>query len=200
MFFVTFTLADWMTLSGHALCWIGIWSALMGNVERALCVLILAMLIDALDGKVARSLGIARPFGRYLGSFVDLINYTVAPPLILHHMGFQGPGCLLLLFLYSTCGMVRLAKFNEVGNVEQEGQLAYLGLPVFWVHFLLMILYGVKQLASPQAFLAATTVGLGVLSPCFLLDRPFYKPQNYKLIGAITVVAALTFGWLDWRR
>ena len=48
-----------------------------GRLQYAISLLLIAMLIDALDGMVARRLGVARPFGRYLGSFVDLINETL---------------------------------------------------------------------------------------------------------------------------
>ena len=195
MFFVTFTVADVITLAGQLLVWTGIWAALSGQIEAALSALIIAMLLDALDGKVARALGVARPFGRYLGSFVDLVNYTVAPPLILYKMGYSQWWCLTILFIFSTCGMIRLAKFNEVGNVTVDDRLHYLGLPVFWIHVLLVIVYVIRG-THPSIFVGVTTVGLLILSPCFLLDRPFYKPQNYPAIITVSLIAAAIFGRL----
>ncbi len=189
-----------MTLTGHVLVWIGIWSALSGQVELAIAVLMIAMLLDAIDGKVARSLGIARPFGRYLGSFVDLVNYTVCPPLILHAMGFRSWPAVLLLFAFSTCGLLRLSRFNEVGNIEDEtGSLAYLGLPVFWIHFALMGLYGVRALGGLGAFQLATALVLPPMAVCFILDRPFWKPQNYTLIALVTLAGSFGFFWLAFR-
>lgn len=198
LFIVDLTLADWMTVTGHALVWIALWCALTRKLEFAIALLQIAMLIDALDGLVARRLGIARPFGRYLGSFVDLINYTVVPPVILWQLGFRGIEAQAVLLVFSTCGLLRLSKFNEVGNIRQDGQLAYLGLPVFWVHFALMLLYVVWFVAEPYVFSAVTSVTLLVLGFCFLLDRPFWKPQNYAVIAAVTLMGAAFYAFVGY--
>ncbi|MBI2942871.1 MAG: CDP-alcohol phosphatidyltransferase family protein [Candidatus Wallbacteria bacterium] len=200
MFIVDFTIADYLTLMGHLLVWTGLWCALAMKVELALAALTLAMLLDALDGKVARSLGVARPFGRYLGSFVDLVNYTVCPPLVLHALGYRGWLAAAAMFIFSTCGLLRLARFNEVGNIQDSrGELAYLGLPVFWIHFILALLYAIRWAAGPAAFHAAATVSLPALGFCFVLDRPFWKPQSYAVIAATTVAMAILFLWLGLR-
>lgn len=197
---IDLTLADWMTLTGHALVWGALWSSLCGRQEFAIAMLLVAMLIDALDGMVARKLNIARPFGRYLGSFVDLLNYTVVPPLILWKLGFTGPEALAVLLIYSTCGLLRLSKFNEIGNIKQDGELAYLGLPVFWVHFVLMALYFVYWVADTIVFRAVTAISLLILGFCFILDRPFWKPQNYWLIATVTLLGAAWFAFLGYLR
>jgi phosphatidylserine synthase len=199
-FIVDLTLADWMTVSGYFLVWCGLWCGLWGWIPWAISFLTVAMLIDALDGMVARRLGIARPFGRYLGSFVDLVNYTVAPPLILWKLGFSGVIGVTILWIYSICGLLRLARFNEIGNIQQDGALAYLGLPVFWVHFVLMGLYILHAIAGGAAFFIATAVSLPILSYCFILNRPFWKPQNYTFIAVVTLLGALVFAVLGFYR
>ena len=193
MFIFDLTIADWMTLSGHGLVWFALWCAIDWKIEYSISALLVAMLIDALDGKVARKLNVARPFGRYLGSFVDLLNYTVVPPLILWRLGFKGPDAQIVLWIYSTCGLLRLSKFNEIGNIEQNGELAYLGLPVFWVHFVLMGLYFVWWVGDPMAFRLTTSISLLALGFCFVLNRPFWKPQNYAVIGVVSLVCAAGF-------
>jgi CDP-diacylglycerol--serine O-phosphatidyltransferase len=193
MLIVDLTVADWMTLAGHALVWGAVWCTLLDRLPYAIALLLVAMLVDALDGMVARRLGVARPFGRYLGSFVDLINYTVVPPIVLWKLGFDRPESLAILLVYSTCGMLRLSRFNEIGNIQRDGELAYLGLPVFWVHFALMGLYGVRMLGSPFAFRSSTALVLLVLALCFLLNRPFWKPRNYAAITAVTLAGAALF-------
>lgn len=199
-FIVDFTVADYVTLTGLVLVWTALWCALSGRVELAIALLTVAMLLDALDGMLARKLGIARPFGRFVGSFVDLLNYTVGPPLILRSMGYDSWPALGIMLLYSTCGLLRLARFNEVGNIQDEkGALAYLGLPVFWIHFLLMGLYGIHRGIGEGAFWWTATLTLPLLSLGFVLNRPFWKPQDYGVIAAVTLGAALFFGWLGLR-
>lgn len=196
MFIVDLTRADLLTLGGHTLVWCALWCTLYDRLAQAMALLLIAMLIDALDGKVARNLGIARPFGRYLGSFVDLLNYTVVPPLILWKLGMNNNWSLVVLCVYSTCGLLRLSKFNEVGNIEQDGELAYLGLPVFWVHFVLMGLFFLPFFLTRVTFRIVCSVALLGLAFCFILNRPFWKPQNYTLITIITLCAATFFGFL----
>jgi len=196
LFIVDFTIADILTLSGHGLVWAAFWNAIHDNLGYALSLLLLATLIDALDGKLARSLDIARPFGRYLGSFVDLINYTVVPPVILWRLGYNGPDALFVMFLYSTCGLLRLSRFNEVGNIEHKGGLAYLGLPVFWIHFVVIGLLMCRMRMGYQDFRIVTTIALLSLGTAFLLNRPFWKPQRYGLIAVIMLGLAAWFAFL----
>jgi phosphatidylserine synthase len=193
MFIIDLTIADWMTLGGHLLVWVAFWCALANRVEFAIAALLVAMLVDALDGMVARKYNVARPFGRYLGSFVDLLNYTVVPPLVLWQLGMKGPEAQAVLWVYSTCGLLRLSRFNEVGNIQQEGKLAYLGLPVFWVHFVLMGLYVAWWFMDSTQFRIASSVSLLGLAFCFILDRPFWKPQNYTVIAIVTLACAAGF-------
>ncbi len=95
---------------------------------------------------------------------------------------------------------MRLSRFNEVGNIQDAtGALAYLGLPVFWVHFLLAGLYAVRTALGPFALHVAASAALPMLGLCFILDRPFWKPQNYGLIAAVTVGLSLLFLWLGLR-
>lgn len=198
LFIVDLTLADWMTICGHALVWTALWCSLTRKIEFAISLLLIAMLIDALDGMVARRLGIARPFGRYLGSFVDLLNYTVVPPLILWQLDFKGIEAQCVLLVYSTSGLLRLSRFNEIGNIKQDGQLAYLGLPVFWVHFVLMALYFVWFVCELKLYRSIASAALLTLAFCFLIDRPFWKPQNYTLIAIVTLLGAALFACLGY--
>ncbi len=127
---------DWLTLSGVASSALAVAAALAGLVYLAVAGLYLAMLVDALDGIWARRRGLSRPFGRYLDGFMDQLVYLVAPALCLYQLGFDGLWSLFLLLMLAA-GTVRLAVFNDIGNLQEDSGLAYLGLPVFWSLFLL---------------------------------------------------------------
>lgn len=81
-FICRLSLPDCLTLTGMVIALGGIGAALSGALWLSLSLLYLAMLADALDGKLARWLGCERPFGRYLDGFCDLLLYLVAPALI----------------------------------------------------------------------------------------------------------------------
>jgi CDP-diacylglycerol---serine O-phosphatidyltransferase len=184
-----FTIADYFTLSGYAFVWTGLWAAVYGRPELALTMLMIAMIADGLDGKLARVLGVARSFGKYMGSFVDMVNYVVCPPLILHAMGYDRWWCLIFLFAYSILGLFRLSRFNEIGNVKDDkGQIAYLGLPAAWIHPIVVLLYALKATAGETAFMAVTGPAIVLLGGCYLFRRVFWKPKSYVTILAIPVL------------
>lgn len=90
--------------------------ALLGNITMALYLLILAMVLDALDGKVARSMNSQSPIGAELDTLADFFNFGIATPLILFVTLFQTSdipnlGWLSVLTL-AVCCAFRLARFN----------------------------------------------------------------------------------------
>src|SRR5690606_1298780 len=100
-------------------------NALHGRWYLGTALLFLAMLGDALDGLLARRMGLTRAFGRYLDGFMDVLIYLAVPALVFYLSGFNGAwGAVLLLMI--ACGCVRLAVFNDIGNIEDGGGLAYL--------------------------------------------------------------------------
>jgi CDP-diacylglycerol--serine O-phosphatidyltransferase len=88
--------------------------AIDGQFDAAVMAIIIAMLLDAIDGRVARAMQGSSPFGAELDSLADLINFGVAPGMIvwlsfLHVLG--NTGWLFVVCFAIACG-VRLARFN----------------------------------------------------------------------------------------
>jgi len=76
--------------------------------------IIVAGLMDGLDGKIARFTGSSTQFGVEFDSMADLISFGIAPPVLLYkfnlwHTGWWG---WLLIFAYTCTGAYRLARFN----------------------------------------------------------------------------------------
>jgi CDP-diacylglycerol--serine O-phosphatidyltransferase len=93
--------------------------ALKGNLAAAPGFIVLGGIADALDGRVARATGTGSRFGEELDSLVDAISFGLAPALIVY-MGIETRANLdwLLVFIYTACAVMRLARFN----VEQAGR------------------------------------------------------------------------------
>jgi CDP-diacylglycerol--serine O-phosphatidyltransferase len=93
--------------------------ALKGNIAAAPGFIVLGGIADALDGRVARATGTGSRFGEELDSLVDAISFGLAPALIVY-MGIETRANLdwLLVFIYTACAVMRLARFN----VEQAGR------------------------------------------------------------------------------
>lgn len=189
--------ADMLTLTGLLTSALAILSALHGLYALASAWLFLAMLGDALDGMVARRLKIERPFGRYLDGFMDMLIYLVAPALILYLQGFDGAWGLFLLLLIG-CGCTRLAVFNDIGNIREGNELAYLGMPVFWSLFGLGA-YQLLVLWLPPLWLhALLAVAIVAFGNAMLLRRPFFKFKRLGSILTLTLGGFVLLAALQW--
>ncbi|MDB5105523.1 MAG: CDP-diacylglycerol--serine O-phosphatidyltransferase [Fibrobacteres bacterium] len=147
----------------------------------------LGMLTDAFDGIIARRFGWDGEFGRYLDGFVDVFNYLVLPNLLLWRLGFSGPAAGMVMTAMIAAGVLRLSKFNMIGNIKVEGASKYLGLPVFWSQLYFFPLYLVFALVPGRAFAIATGAVWLAMSFAFLYNRPFFKPKNTWLIAGVTL-------------
>ena len=103
-------------------------AASRGDFQWAAWCIVLAAVLDMLDGRIARFTATGSRFGAELDSLVDAISFGVAPGLLAYHLFFaDDPWSWVLSFLYVTAVVVRLARFN----VEQGGEAksTFLGLP-----------------------------------------------------------------------
>jgi CDP-diacylglycerol--serine O-phosphatidyltransferase len=85
--------------------------------DVAALMVILAMLLDGVDGRVARMLNAQSEFGKELDSLSDVISFGVAPAFIMYSLVFQEIALplwalLLVTAAFPICGALRLARFN----------------------------------------------------------------------------------------
>ena len=87
-----------------------------GNFERAAIGLLIAMIMDGLDGRVARWTNTASDFGKEYDSLVDLIAFGLAPALVMYFWSLQviGKTGWLIAFLFVAATALRLARFNTL--------------------------------------------------------------------------------------
>jgi len=87
---------------------------LLGKWEIAVFAIVVAGVLDALDGRIARLLNGTSKFGAELDSLSDFVSFGVAPALLLHLWTLsqvRGLGWVVAL-LYAVCCALRLARFN----------------------------------------------------------------------------------------
>jgi len=109
----------------------------------------LAVVLDGLDGRIARMTNTTSEFGRELDSLADIISFGIAPAILAYTWGVQfvsgypGPGILdqlqragkFLAFLFLLCGAARLARFNIQKNPQPRNpgpphRKYFVGLPI----------------------------------------------------------------------
>jgi CDP-diacylglycerol--serine O-phosphatidyltransferase len=100
------------------------------NAELAAIMVIVAMLLDGLDGRVARALNAQSEFGKELDSLSDVISFGVAPAFIMYVVAFQTLEASALAWIvtaiFPICGALRLARFNVVTGMPGY----FIGLPI----------------------------------------------------------------------
>jgi len=99
--------------------------AFESRFELAMILVVLAALLDGIDGRLARALKAQSRFGAELDSLADFVAFGVAPALIVFTWAFSGVGGALrgfgwIALLVFACGMgLRLARFNAMIDVEK---------------------------------------------------------------------------------
>jgi len=143
---------------------------LQGDFRLAAIAIIVAAIFDALDGRVARRLGVASRFGAELDSLSDFLCFGVAPSLVLYLASLKEGGALgwVVTLMFPICSALRLARFNT-GLLADEP-------PPAWTGFFFI---GVP---APAGALLA-------LNPLFLsfeIDAAW--PRHYLVVSAVLIV------------
>ena len=107
-----------------------IWSSIRGTFERAAVLVIVAAVLDMLDGRIARLTNSTSEFGEEYDSLADLVSFGVAPAVLAYSWGLSDFDRLgwLASFLFVVCGSMRLARFNIQTHIADKKY--FIGLPI----------------------------------------------------------------------
>ena len=122
-----------LTLVGGCLGISSIKFAMDGNFAFAVLFLVVAAILDALDGRVARLIKGTSDFGKELDSLTDFVSFGIAPAFIVYFWElnkFGKIGWLIVLF-FSVCCVLRLARFNltKFENKDEWKNNFFQGVP-----------------------------------------------------------------------
>ncbi len=108
------------TLVGVCIGLTSIKFAFDGKFEMAVIAIIVAGIIDGLDGRIARLIGGASKVGKELDSLTDVISFGVAPAFIMYFFVMKDLGRIgwLISLIYVICVALRLARFNITSNAN----------------------------------------------------------------------------------
>lgn len=100
-----------------------------GDFTAASVAIFIAMVLDGLDGRVARMTNTQSAFGAEYDSLADMLSFGVAPALVAFTWILQDIGKTgwVVAFLFVACAALRLARFNvQIGSVDKKW---FIGLP-----------------------------------------------------------------------
>ncbi|WP_299595556.1 CDP-diacylglycerol--serine O-phosphatidyltransferase [uncultured Microbulbifer sp.] len=106
-------------------------AGMSGNFEAAAIAIFAAMILDGLDGRVARLTDTQSAFGVQYDSLSDMVSFGLAPALVVFSWGLGPLGKLgwAAAFLYAACAALRLARFNTQVDTVDKGVFIGLASP-----------------------------------------------------------------------
>ena len=140
--------------------WTSITFILSDNPKLAIIFSVLAFLLDALDGFVARKLGTSSVFGIYLDSMVDAINYSVLAALVCVQVLLPGITGYLIGFLILLFGILRLVLFTVNGFAKEDDKLYYIGVITPHLTLATALIFFLSQVVVIPAWSIATVLGI----------------------------------------
>jgi CDP-diacylglycerol--serine O-phosphatidyltransferase len=178
--------------------------ALDNQFVVAAWLILLAGLLDSMDGRVARRMDATSAFGEEFDSMADVVNYGVSPSLLFYKVFFASFGLvgIGICFLCVFCAAFRLARFNVLSSAGADKSY-FTGLPstigggwlasyVIFAHAVWGTGYGPMSLAAMLVVLACGLMISQVpyektkVTPALLLD-----PRRLALLVTVVVTLAL---------
>ena len=117
-----YLLPNILTLGGVCLGISSIKFSIDGNFSLSVTLILLAAILDALDGRIARFIKGTSEFGKELDSLTDFVSFGIAPVFILYFWELNSYGKLgwAIALIYSVCCVLRLARFNLTKNDSEQ--------------------------------------------------------------------------------
>ena len=190
----------------------GVKFALAGFYEKAVAAIILAGILDGLDGTLARLLKSTSRFGAELDSLSDVVSFGVAPALILYLWGLNQLGGIgwVITLTFVVCMALRLARFNSRMDDEDEprkkaGYLTGFPAPVAAaLAFLPLVIgfeFGDMIAIGPEVVgICTALVSMGMVSRLATFSPKSMVIARDKMIPVLLVVGLLAasitvYGW-----
>lgn len=124
-----YLLPNAFTIAALFFAFYAITQSMHGRFESACIAVFFSMILDGMDGRVARWTNSQSAFGEQLDSLADMVSFGVAPAIVvytwqLHQFGKLG---YCVAFIYCACTALRLALFNTlIGKVDKKW---FIGIP-----------------------------------------------------------------------
>lgn len=195
------TIADTFTIANALFGFSAIISISKGLYFYAILFILLAILMDGIDGIVARVFNQKGPFGAYLDITSDAVSFCIAPCFFLYTLYYNydiGIGTFwtntLLLgscFILISFGMLRLARFCVLQGGDKE---TFIGLPVPAVALMIVLIIYVNLNVDNAIPLVAIIPIILVLSVLMISDIEYPKFRGRSFVipaGLISVSVAL---------
>ena len=165
-----------------------------GDFDKAAVGILIAMIMDGLDGRVARLTNTASDFGKEYDSLVDLVAFGLAPSLVVYFWSLQylGKTGWLISFVFSAAMALRLARFNTADGDEKR---YFIGLPApsaaafvtFWV-------WSMNEFAIPGSKITIISALIVLFAALVMVSNIKYRSfKDFDLKSRVPFVFLIAF-------
>jgi len=168
-------------------------SAMGGRYETAVVAIFVAMILDGLDGRVARLTNTQSEFGAQYDSLSDMVSFGAAPALVMYLWAFSSLGKLGLFaaFVHAAGGALRLARFNT--QLATADKNYFQGLPspaaaAILAGFIWICLEYKYDIELFKYFALALTVSTGLL---MVSNFRYWSFKKIDLKGKVPFIVAI---------
>lgn len=171
--------------------------AMNGRFEMAAIAIFAAMVLDGMDGRVARLTNTTSAFGEQYDSLSDMTSFGVAPALVVYEWALRDLGRWgwLAAFVYVSGAALRLARFNT--NIAVVDKRYFQGLPspaaaALVAGFLWLVVDNRLQVSPKMVSWTAFTLTL-YAGIAMVTNLPFYSGKSFALGKSVPFWVILVF-------
>ncbi|RLA44895.1 MAG: CDP-diacylglycerol--serine O-phosphatidyltransferase [Gammaproteobacteria bacterium] len=179
-------------------------AAMRGDFESAAIAIFAALVLDGLDGRVARLTNTSSKFGAEYDSLSDMVSFGVAPALVMFSWALGGLGKFgwSAAFIYVACAALRLARFNTQIDTADKNYFTGLASPAAAsvVASTVWVCTDLGWIGADLPFEASVVVGVLTATIGFLMvaNFPYYSFKGIDFRGrvpfVVMIAVVLVFG------
>jgi CDP-diacylglycerol---serine O-phosphatidyltransferase len=163
------------------------------NFSLAVTFILLAAILDALDGRIARLIKATSEFGKELDSLTDFVSFGIAPALILYFWELNNYGKIgwAITLIYSVCCVIRLARFNltKFDGTDAWKQNYFQGIPspIGAILILLPLIYELSDLKEYFNLNSLTPYLVIIISLLLISKFPTFSFKKISIPPKLTI-------------
>ena len=172
----------------------GIVAAINGRFEAAAMAILVAMVFDGMDGRIARMTNTQSDFGAQYDSLADMVSFGVAPALVMYEWALHSLGKVgfVTAFMYAAGAALRLARFNTQVGVADKRYFQGLPSPSAAALVGALVWFGDYIGARESGLMMAAAMFVTVATALLMVSNMrYYSFKEFDLHGRVPFVTVL---------
>ena len=189
-----------LTLCGVCLGISSIKFSIDGNFYLAVIFILLAAILDALDGRIARLIKGTSEFGKELDSLTDFVSFGIAPAFIIYFWELNNYGKFgwAMTLIYSLCCVIRLARFNttkiSIDESWKENYFQGIPSPIGAILIMLPLIYDLSDIKKILELKFITPYLILLVSLLLISKFPTFSFKRISIVPKFTILILFGVG------